>query len=129
MISQTLNRTTIISTLTTIKQSDPPLTVLVPNKENMFMMGFSIQSIDITFLANLSATPKYFDVHLDIHEIINGMLIRKETVGLEQCTKEHWSMMPSFNEGFDSFGISSWLCLPLNYPLTMQGTYSSPINF
>lgn len=97
MISQTLNRTTIISTLSTIKQSDPPLTVLVPNKENMFMMGFSIQSIDITFLANLSATPKYFDVSLNIYEITSGMLTGHEAVGLEQCTREHWSMMPSFN--------------------------------
>lgn len=83
MISQTLNRTTIISTLTTIKQSDPPRTVLVSNQENMFMMGLSIQSIDISFLANLSATPKYFDVHLNIIEITNGLVTGNDTVGLE----------------------------------------------
>jgi hypothetical protein len=39
MILETLNRTSISSDLTTVKQSDPPLATLTPNKENMFAFG------------------------------------------------------------------------------------------
>jgi hypothetical protein len=36
-------------------------------------------------------------------------------------------MMPDFAEHFDSFGISNWLCLPLNVPISLRGSYTSPI--
>jgi hypothetical protein len=38
-------------------------------------------------------------------------------------------MLPEFNKHFDSFGISGWLCLPLNMPIPMQGTYTSPVSY
>jgi hypothetical protein len=85
MISNTLNRTSISSTLTTTKQSNPPLATLVPNKETMFMLGFEIQSLDLTYLANLTQTPQFFEVKTNIVEIKNG--IPKYTpVTLEQCS-------------------------------------------
>ena len=72
MIASTLNRSTITSTITTFKQSNPPLAMLVSGKENMFMFSVSIQSLDLTFLANLSASTQYFDVEMNILTLVSG---------------------------------------------------------
>jgi hypothetical protein len=37
--------------------------------------------------------------------------------------------MPEFVEHFDVFAISSWLCVPLNMPIPIQGSYMSPISY
>lgn len=72
MIASTLNRSTITSTTTTVKQSTPPLATLVAGEENMFMFSVSIQSLDLTFLANLSAPTRYFDVEMNILKLVDG---------------------------------------------------------
>ncbi len=62
MISDTLNRTSISSSLTTNKLSDPPFATLVPGNDTMFMFGLQIQSFDVTFQADLTNGPQYFYV-------------------------------------------------------------------
>lgn len=128
MIASTLNRSTITSTITTVKQSNPPLATLIAGEENMFMFSVSIQSLDLTFLANLSAPVQYFDVEMNILKLVDGWP-SYEPVMLEQCSSKHWSMMPEFDSHFDAFNGSSWLCIPLDYSLPIQGTYTSPISY
>ena len=53
MIGDTLNRTSITSTLVTSKLSDPPLATLIPESENMFMMGVAVKSYDFLYQADL----------------------------------------------------------------------------
>jgi hypothetical protein len=127
MIIDTLDRVTITSTLVTIKQSNPPLARLIPSSEHMFMMGLSIQSTDLSFLADLNHGPQYFSLRMKIIEINYGIPTVTITP-LETCTKEHWKIMPEFIEGFDNFGVGGWLCLPLGLPISIQGTYTSPVN-
>lgn len=62
MISDTLNRTSITSSLTTNKKSDPPYGALIPGNDSMFMFGLQILSFDLTFQADLTNGPQYFDV-------------------------------------------------------------------
>jgi hypothetical protein len=66
MISETMKRETINSSLVTLKQSDPPLTSLVPGKEGMFMLALNVQSIDLSFQANLAEGPQYFSFQMAI---------------------------------------------------------------
>lgn len=127
MVLDTLDRVTITSSLITTKRSDPPLATLIPNSENMLMMGFSIQSIDLSYLVDLNHGPQYFSLQMKMIQINFG-IPTVTVVPLEPCTKEHWDMMPEFVEGFDSFGVAGWQCLPLGLPLPLQGTYTSPVN-
>lgn len=76
------------------------------------MLGLSIQSTDLSFLADLVHGPQYFSVTMKIIQINSGIPDVNVT-HLEQCTHEHWEMMPNFNTVFDSFGVGGWLCLPL----------------
>jgi hypothetical protein len=62
MVLDTLDRSSISSSLTVTKQSSPPLATLVPGEDNMFMLGLSIQSTDLTFSADLNNGPQYFSV-------------------------------------------------------------------
>lgn len=62
MISDTLNRTTIASSVQTIKQSDPTLSILKNNKEGMFMFGISVQSTDVSLNLDLSQEKRFFDL-------------------------------------------------------------------
>lgn len=92
------------------------------------MFSISIQSIDLSFLANLSDSKQYFDVQMNILYLEAGSG-SVATVELQQCTQEHWSMVPEFASHFDGFGGSSWLCLPLGAELPIQGSYTSSVNY
>ena len=74
MITDTLNRTSITSSLTITKSADPPLSALTTGQENMFMFSVSIQSYDFMYLANLSDPIQYFDVRLSLYHFENGWL-------------------------------------------------------
>jgi len=47
---------------------------------------------------------------------------------MEQCTKEHWKMIPSVIEdaSFDALGISKWLCPSINSIIKFKGHFTSP---
>jgi hypothetical protein len=62
MIMGTLDRTSITSSVVMTKQNNPPLATLIPSAENMFMLGFSIQSMDYQFYADLNNGPQHFTV-------------------------------------------------------------------
>ena len=64
MVADTVNRVSITSSLVTNKQSNHPLFSLNPGKEDMFMLGLSIQSIDLSFLADLNKGPQYFTLQM-----------------------------------------------------------------
>jgi hypothetical protein len=66
MIIDTLNHTSITSAFTVTKQSNPPLSTLVPGEDTMFMMGLQIQSTDVYFTADLNNGPQYFTVAMSI---------------------------------------------------------------
>lgn len=92
------------------------------------MFGLAIQSYDISFNADLGAGPRYFDVLLAIVETTNGSLTGFSPISMEQCTAEHWSMLPDISNRFNALGASKWLCPPKDVELKMQGIYNSPIN-
>jgi hypothetical protein len=62
MIVDTLNRTSITSSFTVTKQSDPPLATLVPGEDNMFMLGFQIQAYEASFTVDIVNGPLFFTV-------------------------------------------------------------------
>lgn len=129
MIADTLNRTTIASTLQTIKQSDPPLSTLRTDKENMFMFGVTIQSTDTIFTADLAGDQRLFDIYFVIVKTTSGAVADTNIIPLEKCTAEHWTMLPTVSERFDALGASKWLCPPKNLDIPIQGVFTSPINY
>jgi uncharacterized membrane protein len=104
MISDTLNRTSIASTLQTIKQKDPALSVLTTNKNSMFMFGISVQTIDMAFTADLGSGSRFFDIYFIVTQTIYGALSNVNIIPLEKCTADHWYMLPHVAESFDAIG-------------------------
>ena len=86
MILDTLDRVAITSSLITTKQSDPPLATLISSSEHMFMMGFSIQSIDLSYLCDLNHGPQYFSLQMKMIEINLG-IPTVTIIPLEPCTR------------------------------------------
>jgi hypothetical protein len=86
MIADTLNRTSITSSLTTNKQSDPPFATLVPGNDTMFMFGLQIISFDLSFQPDLNNGPQYFNVEMKIFSVQNGVFTWTKAP-LEQCTR------------------------------------------
>lgn len=66
MVGDTLKRIAITSSLVTQKLSDPPESALLSGKDGLFMLGFSIQSFDYSFEADLTNGPQYFSVSLNL---------------------------------------------------------------
>lgn len=126
MVSDTLQRVSITSSLTSTKQADPPYAALKVGRQEMFMMGFQIQSLDLSFQADLSSGPQYFSVAMILIEIRGGVFANRTRIELEPCTRQHWNMIPQFN--YDAFGANLWLCLPMGMQLALQGSYISAVN-
>lgn len=61
----------------------------------MFMFGISISSLDLDYIADLVNEPKIFNVSMTVLTYIDGIVASDVKTPLEQCTKEHWKMMPS----------------------------------
>jgi hypothetical protein len=74
MIADTLSRVTITSSLLTLKRQDPLLSYLIPGNENMFMLGLSIQSLDLSYLANLVEEPQFFSLQMRIYQLNYGVV-------------------------------------------------------
>ena len=66
MISDTLNRTAITSSLNNEKSNNPPFYNLIANAENNFMFGINIQPMDVSFYVDLATGPRYFDIVMNI---------------------------------------------------------------
>lgn len=62
MISETINKTAITSSVNVLTMSDPPATNLIANEEKMFMFGIQIQSTDLSFNYDFNGPRRYFDI-------------------------------------------------------------------
>ncbi len=62
MISETINRTAITSSVNTLTTNYPPAYNLTANADNMFMFGIQIQSTDLSFFYDANGPRRYFDV-------------------------------------------------------------------
>lgn len=58
------------------------------------MFGLTIQSYDLSYNAELGSGLRYFDVALAVIKTVNGALGGIDYYQMEQCTAEHWSMLP-----------------------------------
>jgi hypothetical protein len=92
-IAETINRTSITSTLVINKELDPTYAALSPGKENMFMLGVSLKSMYGNYIPELNNGPSYFTFNIIVLSLNHGKMTFTEKV-LEPCTKAHWSMMP-----------------------------------
>ena len=62
MISETINRTAISSSLNALINYDPSPYNLTTNADNMFMFGIQIQSNDLSLNYDFNGPRRYFDV-------------------------------------------------------------------
>ena len=74
MISETINRTAITSTVNALTTSNPPAYNLTANTDNMFMFGIQIQSTDLSFFYDINGPRRYFDVTV-VHFALNYGII------------------------------------------------------
>jgi hypothetical protein len=96
----------------------------------MFMMGFSIRSFDLTYTADLTKGPQYFTVSMTIIKAKKGskQSFDRTVLPLEPCTKEHWKMIPQLEQVYSNFKVDNWVCVPIGFPLPIEGTLVSEIN-
>ena len=74
MITDTLNKTAITSSLNIEKSNNPTLYNLITNADNNFMFGINIQPMDVSFYVNLATGPRYFDIIIRTLHFQNGLL-------------------------------------------------------
>jgi len=125
MISETLNKTAISSTLSEYKSSDPPFYNLTTDPKSNFMFGILIQPKDMSFNVDLNNGPRYFDVSLLVYSVQYSVVNNITGVPLVACTDDHWSMMPEMIERADLYDYKSWLCPKIGQTLPLQGSFSS----
>ena len=94
MIIDTLNKTSINSTLNVKKSNNPSFYNIKADAKNMFMFGVKIQSINLALTLNLGSGPRYFDIVFKSFNVTNGQFAETKYFNLVQCTKEHWKMLP-----------------------------------
>lgn len=94
------------------------------------MFGIQIASLDLNYIADLVNEPKVFDVAMTVFTTIDGVVTSDLKTPLQQCTKEHWKMMPSLiqEESFEAFGVGRWLCPQIGAVLPIKGHYTSKEN-
>lgn len=119
MILDTINRTTIDFTQNTQRYSDPTLSTIIVSPETNFMFGVEVWGY------NLSSENRLFDVVFQQIDSNYGDNYTYTTSPLEQCTAEHWSMLPDVVNSFDRLSIGNWLCPTIGTIIQLQGRYSS----
>jgi len=125
MITETLHKTAISSTLSEYKSTDPPFYNLTTDPKSNFMFGILIQSRDLSFNVDLNNGPRYFDVSLLVYDIQYSNLSTITTIPLVACTDDHWRTMPQMIERSDLYDYKSWLCPKIGQTLPLQGSFSS----
>lgn len=108
MIIDTINLTSITTSVQMIKEADPTPTTLSSANHSNFMFGIEI------WRQNLSASIRYFDVQAILFTEHVGQA-NTTNLPLEECTKEHWKDFPDIIGKFDKLGMSGWLCPPKNF--------------
>lgn len=73
MISQTLNKTAITSSLNARIESNPSAYNLTINAENMIMFGIQLQSVDLAFNYDFNGPRRYFDLVAHRYLLSYGM--------------------------------------------------------
>ena len=86
MITDTLNKTAISSSLNVQKSNDPTFYNLIADSDHNFMFGISIQPMDLSFTVNLATGPRYFDVTLETYHVQSGVIKEITSANLVQCT-------------------------------------------
>ncbi len=129
MISDTFNRTAITASLDIAKSNDPTFYDLKASKQDMFMIGFKIQSMDLSQIFNLGSGPRYFDIIFRNINVTNGVLAGIQHLDLVQCTDEHWSMFPEIVEKSEIYHYKNWLCPKLGQRIPIKGSYTSSKQF
>jgi hypothetical protein len=84
----------------------------------------------MSYLADFTKGPQYFTISMNIFELSNegrGMFKRTK-VPLEPCTRAHWEIDPQFLSVYDYLGADRWLCVPIGFPLPMQGALVSTVS-
>lgn len=76
MISETINRTAISYTLNSEATGDPTACNLITNKDNMFMFGAQIQSMNLTYFYNFNEPRRYFDLVVEQMVLEYGIIKR-----------------------------------------------------
>ena len=110
MISETLNRTAITSSLNVITSSDPTAYNLTSNADSMFMFGIQIQSTDLTFFYDMNGPMRYFDVTVVSGALKYGVIESVDSIKMVQCTDEHWKMIPELVKNKNLLLYNTWLC-------------------
>lgn len=127
MITETINRTAIDSTVNVIKSNNPPAFNLTANAESMFMLGVQIESQDLSFYYNMSGDRRYFDVFVMQYTIQYGVITNQTLIPMVSCTDQHWSILPDLVANKDLLLYDTWLCPHINQQFLLQGGFFSNI--
>jgi hypothetical protein len=86
MISETVNRTAITSSLNVVTSSNPTAYNLTNNADSMFMFGVNIRSYDQQFFYDMTAARRYFNIDVLSLGLNYGVIESFKPMNLVPCT-------------------------------------------
>lgn len=85
------------------------------------MITVGIMGLDIT-----DPTKRYFDIQIvETHGGAGGVVFETNTINLEPCTIEHFSITQKLKDNFANMNALKRLCPPLNYSYDLYGKFTS----
>lgn len=85
------------------------------------MITVGIMGLDIT-----DPTKRYFDIQLvETHGAAGGVVLQTNTINLEPCTIEHFSVTEKLKSNFGNMNALKRLCPPRNYSYELYGKFTS----
>lgn len=91
---------------------------------NKFMIGATIQTS--TSVMDLNKGPQVFDIRLREFTVM-GKNVSLQTLQIEPCTRDHWTMDSSIDAKFDVFEMEKYKCLQRNKTYSLEGTTGSNV--
>ena len=123
-IKEVVDKTTIVSTSQAKVDLEPPMINISTNMQDYkyfpYMLALGYYQ-DIHYNSTGSAVAEH-RTHTGAYSNPNRTLTQVP-IALETCTTEHFKVVPNINTMQHTWGISNWMCLPLNQTWEIGGDY------
>ena len=122
-LNEVFKMTTIIATSSSTMSLEPPMTNVSTTQNNPafmpYMLGFG--SYQDAFFSSRNTISAEYVIMTGIS--MNNRTTSRTKITLENCTKDHFSVIPNIDTKASQWGINKWYCLPLNQIYEIGGSF------
>lgn len=123
-VSEMFRKTTIVAKTSQGMNLIPPMINIITSNDGItahfpYMLGIGVYA-DSPLKARSIITAEYQQVQRDsdFNRVAN-----RTNITLEKCTTTHFSVIPDIETKAKEWGLTSWLCLPINLTFEVGGSY------